>query len=70
METGLSCDLAALSTCLTWDQGLGAQGTPESGVLSAPVLSGESHAWCRAGQGFLKKLFSFCFTQENAEFNM
>ena len=48
METCLSYDLAALSTCLAWDQGRGAQDTPDSGVLTAPVLSGENRAWCRS----------------------
>lgn len=63
VETGLSYELAGLPTRRAWDRSRGAQGTSDSGVPSA-----DSPAW--PVQGFVRKLFSVCFTQENAKFKL
>lgn len=71
METGLSYDLSALSTCLAWGQRRGAQGPSDSGVLrDRAQLFCLGRTVRRAAQGFVRKLFSFRATQEKAKFNM
>ena len=70
METGLFGDLAGLASCLRGSR------AAEHRPFLTRVPRDPVPPFCLGGavpgavQGFVRKLFSFCFMQGNAKFNM